>query len=238
MTSKKTSAHPYVHHLIRLSSTNPPPIITTNLAHSQNGSLAVPHGRTIAPTVNTLLTLPFALNLATRDWHPSSHISFAANHPDATPFTSTALIHNPSDPSQTYSTTLWPVHCVQDTPGAQLVPELDATKLHEVLDKGMDDRVEMYSAFYDPFRVSDSGLAQRLKTLGVTDVFVVGLAADFCVKATAEHAVDEGFRAYIVEEGTKPVIPDQWEECRKGITEHGVKFVSANGDEVAKVKAL
>lgn len=130
------------------------------------------------------------------------------------------------------------MHCVQGSPGAQLVPELDAARVHAVLDKGMDPRVEMYSAFYDPFRVSDSGLAERLRGQGVTDVFVVGLAADFCVKATAEHAVDEGFRSYIVEEGAKPVLPDKWPECRRDIFAKGVKIISAEGDEIARVKSL
>lgn len=102
----------------------------------------------------------------------------------------------------------------------------------------MVSSVEMYSAFYDPFKVSDSGLAGRLRRNGVTDVFVVGLAADYCVKATAEHAVDEGFKTYIVEEGTKPVTPGKWDEVRAEIIKHGVKMVSTNSEEVAKVKAL
>lgn len=118
------------------------------------------------------------------------------------------------------------------------MPELDISLVHQVIDKGQDERVEMYSAFYDPFRVSDSGLGGRLKNEGVTDVFVVGLASDFCVKATAEHAVDQGYETYIVEEATKPVMPDQWEKCREGIIAKGVKMVSIDGDEVARVKAL
>lgn len=96
----------------------------------------------------------------------------------------------------------------------------------------------MYSAFYDPFKGSDSGLKERLRTEGVTDVFVVGLAADFCVKATAEHAADEGFRTVIIEEGTEPVMPDKWEECRRAIIDHGVKLVSMDGGEVNRVKNL
>ncbi|KAI9170774.1 Nicotinamidase [Paramyrothecium foliicola] len=202
-----------------------------------NGSLAVPDGRAIAPTVNALLALPFAVKLATRDWHPRSHISFAANHAAAQPFTSsTTIVHPDEGDARSYDTTLWPVHCVQDTPGAQLVPELHAARLHSVLDKGTHPALEMYSAFYDPFRVSDSGLAARLRDEGVTDVYVVGLAADYCVKATAEHAVDEGFNSFIVEQGTRPVMPDKWAECRKEITAKGIKLVSEDGPEVKRVK--
>ncbi|KPM43040.1 hypothetical protein AK830_g3500 [Neonectria ditissima] len=203
-----------------------------------NGSLAVPHGRSIAPTINTLLGLPFALKIATKDWHPPHHISFAANHPAAEPYTSSCTIVHPSDPARTYSTTLWPVHCVQGSPGAELVPELHADALHSVLEKGMDPTVEMYSAFYDPFHVSDSGLSKTLRDAAVTDVFVVGLASDFCVKATAEHAVEEGYRTFIVNEGTRPVLPDKWDECREGMEAKGINFTSIDGDEVARLKSI
>lgn len=94
----------------------------------------------------------------------------------------------------------------------------------------------MYSAFYDPFHVSDSGLTGRLRDQGITDVYVVGLAGDYCVKATAEHAVDEGFTTFIVEEGTRPVMPDKWDECKKEILAKGVKIVSIDGPEVARIK--
>ncbi|CAH0048189.1 unnamed protein product [Clonostachys solani] len=204
-----------------------------------NGSLAVPNGRDISPTVNSLLHLPFPLKLATRDWHPPSHISFSPNHPDTSPFTSSITIHHPTDPSHLpYVTTLWPAHCVAGTPGAQLVPELDAARLHAVLDKGTRPDLEMYSAFYDPFRVEDTGLADRLRALAATHVFVVGLAADYCVRATALHAVQEGYVTYIVEEGTRPVSPEGWPACRRELVDGGVRMVSFDGEEVAAVRAL
>ena len=223
----------------------------------QTGSLAVPDARAITAPVSHLLSLPFPLKLATRDWHPPSHISFAPNHhhqnappsskegeeaaPHPPPFTSTATITHPADPSLTYETTLWPVHCVADTPGAQLVqdPHLNlAARVDGIIDKGRDPRVEMYSAFYDPFRVEDSGLAARLRDARVTHVYVVGLAADFCVRATAEHAAEEGYTAYIVEEGTRPVMPDKWPACRDELVAKGVKMVSIDGDEVKRVAQL
>ncbi|KIL93091.1 Nicotinamidase [Fusarium avenaceum] len=201
-----------------------------------SGSLAVPEGRSIAPAINTLTSLPFPLILATKDFHPASHISFAANHQSATPYTSTTTIHHPHDHDRCYTTTLWPTHCVQGTSGADLVPELDISRVHAVIEKGQDEGVEMYSAFYDPFRVSDSGLSVMLVEQEITDVFVVGLAGDYCVKATAEDAVQEGYTTWIVDEGTKPVMPDKWEECKKGMEEKGIKFTSITGNAVAKVK--
>ncbi|KAH7122159.1 Isochorismatase-like protein [Dactylonectria estremocensis] len=202
-----------------------------------NGSLAVANGRAIAPAINALLSLPFALKIATKDWHPADHVSFAANHAGAAPYTSSHTIVHPSDPARSYSTTLWPIHCVQDTPGADLVPELDVDALDEVIEKGLDPSVEMYSAFYDPFHVSDSGLSRTLKDAGVTDVFVVGLASDFCVKATAEHAVEEGYRTFIVTEGTRPVLPDKWDDCKSDMEAKGINFTSIEGDEVAQIKS-
>ncbi|KAK0767123.1 hypothetical protein N5P37_000856 [Trichoderma harzianum] len=204
-----------------------------------NGSLAVPQGRDIAPVVNALLTLPFAIKIATRDNHPQNHISFAENHPGSIPFKSYHTIIHPTDPTKSDTTLLWPTHCVQETPGSNLVPELDAEKIDVVVDKGMDARVEMYSAFYDPMRVSVSELGERLKEESVTDVFVVGLAADYCVRATAESAVEEGYRTFIVEEGTRPVMREIWEaEGKKVVEGKGVRIVSVDGEEVARVRKL
>ncbi|EHK24270.1 uncharacterized protein TRIVIDRAFT_31580 [Trichoderma virens Gv29-8] len=204
-----------------------------------NGSLAVPEGRDIAPVVNSLLSLPFTIKIATRDSHPQNHISFAENHPGAVPLKSYHTIVHPTDPTKSDTTLLWPTHCVQGTTGSALVPELDAAKVDVVVDKGIDARVEMYSAFYDPMRVSVSELGEKLREKGVTDVFVVGLAADFCVRATAESAVEEGYRTYIVEEGTRAVMRETWEaEGKKAVEGKGVRIVSVDGEEVARVREL
>ncbi|KAL5611758.1 hypothetical protein BROUX41_000667 [Berkeleyomyces rouxiae] len=205
-----------------------------------NGSLAVPDGRAITPTVNALLALPFALKIATMDWHPANHKSFASNHPGCSPYVSTALIANPHNASETYTTRLWPVHCVQNTAGAELVPGLHTDRLDDIVRKGTVPDVEMYSAFYDPFkkpRISDSGLAARLRSKGITHVYVVGLAADYCVKATAMDAVREGFTTYIVEEGTRPVDAKAWPEVRDQLRDVGVAVVSFDGPEIAKLRA-
>ena len=92
----------------------------------------------------------------------------------------------------------------------------------------------MYSAFYDPFQVSDSGLATILKDNGVKEVYVVGLAGDYCVRATAADAVKEGFETYVIEEGTRPVDVDGWEGCKKVMEEtEGVRVVG-RGSEVVR----
>jgi len=131
---------------------------------------------------------------------------------------------------------------VQGTQGAELVPNLDLKRVDKVLEKGQDPRLEMYSAFYPPLsnpRVGDSGLAGMLRESGITDVFVVGLAADYCVGSTAEDAKREGFNTVIVDEATRAVDPVKWAKDKGGLEElNGVKLVKMDGPEVKKVKHL
>ncbi|KAI2604643.1 pyrazinamidase/nicotinamidase [Hypoxylon sp. NC1633] len=203
-----------------------------------NGSLAVANGRDITPSINKFLALPFVVKIATMDWHPRDHISFAANHEGRVPFEDVITIANPHNEAETYESQLWPVHCVQGTSGAELIPELHTSQLDMVLKKGTDPRVEMYSPFYDPFmspRVCDSGLAQALREKNVTDVYVVGLAADYCVKNAAIDAAKEGFKTYLIEECTRAVDASSWPECKKDIDQSGAKVVSINGPEVRRL---
>lgn len=145
------------------------------------------------------------------------------------------------NPAETQTTRLWPPHCIQGTPGAALVPALDHARLTHVVEKGQDPRVEMYSAFRDPFRaptVARSALADLLREAGVTDVFVVGLAADYCVKFTAMDAVAEGFATVVVDEGTRAVEPEGWEGVREELEGAGVRVVGVQGGEVKRVERL
>ncbi|KAF8214623.1 Isochorismatase-like protein [Mycena galopus ATCC 62051] len=197
-----------------------------------NGSLAVSDGRDIIPIVNGLLRSPiFDFKVATKDWHPADHISFAANHPEPKnrPFESFAKVINPYNAAESYETRLWPVHCVQGTHGAELVPELDIDKVDKIIEKGQDKRVEMYSAFADPFEnpcVAQSELRGYLKDNAVGKVYVVGLAMDYCVAATAKHAVKEGFETYIIEDATKAVDPGEgWNVAQKEMQSIGITFV-------------
>ncbi|KAI9047693.1 hypothetical protein LZ554_008403 [Drepanopeziza brunnea f. sp. 'monogermtubi'] len=138
-----------------------------------NGSLAVADGRAIISTVNDLLALPFTLKIATKDWHPAKHISFASSHPSKRAFLDTTTITNPSNAAESYESRLWPDHCVQHTPGAELVPELNVGRVDRVVEKGTESAVEMYSAFYSPLReprCGDSGLVGVLKGKSVTHV--------------------------------------------------------------------
>ena len=205
----------------------------------QNGSLAVPDGRAIIPAVNKLLSLPFALKLATKDHHPPDHVSFASNHPSAKPFETVIAIVNPNNPTERYESLLWPDHCVIGTPGNELIPDLDLDRVDKVILKGTDPRVEMYSAFQSPLKnpplpSAVSELADDLNGAGITDVVVVGLAGDVCVKCTAIDSCDLGWPTFVVEEGVRSVGGDVgWGETRVELEKNGVRIVSL--DWVKKV---
>ncbi|KAF2002167.1 Isochorismatase hydrolase [Amniculicola lignicola CBS 123094] len=205
------------------------------------GSLAVAGGRDIVPLINELLALPFPVKIATKDFHPQDHVSFASNHkpPNNKPFTSSFVIQNPLNKTETIETELWPDHCVIGTKGAELLPELDVSKVQHIVEKGQDKRVEMYSAFADPFRnptVSKSGLAKILHDAGVTDVYIAGLAADYCVKFTAVDAVGEGFKTWVIEEATKPVDPAAMKWVWQEYERVGVDLIGMDHNAIQKVK--
>ncbi|KAL4878390.1 Isochorismatase-like protein [Aspergillus karnatakaensis] len=210
-----------------------------------HGSLAVQGARALAPTINTLLAHPgFAVRVASQDYHPPNHISFAAIHPfpNNRPFECSIAMANPAAGREfeIKKQTLWPVHCVQGTPGAKIIPEVDITKFDLFVHKGMDPRVEMYSAFADAFGNQDpsivsvdANLRAYLTDRGVTDVFVVGVAGDYCVKHTALDAAKAGFQSHVVQDATECVVPGLgWEETLKELALAGVLVVRSDGPEI------
>lgn len=160
------------------------------------GALAVPHGDEVIDVANRMQE-HFDLVLATQDWHPANHGSFAANHQGRAPGEVIDL--------KGLAQVLWPVHCVQESTGAKFVAGLRTDKLAKVFRKGMDVDVDSYSGFYDNGHKNPSGLADYLRGKGVTDVYVLGLATDYCVKYTALDALREGFTTYLIENGCRGV---------------------------------
>lgn len=160
------------------------------------GALPVPEGDLIIPVVNRLLPR-FELIVATQDWHPPDHGSFAVSHPERKPFEQIDL-HG-------LSQTLWPVHCVQHTGGALFAPALDTRRIARVFPKGTDGRVDSYSGFFDNGHRQSTGLSEWLRGCGVSELVVVGLATDYCVKFTALDAIQEGFQVSLVEDACRGV---------------------------------
>ena len=201
----------------------------------------MPGGRDLASTINDLLSLPFALKVATKDYHPKDHISFPG--PNDEPLKSTATMTNPSNPSQKKQTPIWPVHCVAGTPGSDIISEINSSAFDFVVEKGRDKRVEMYSSFADAFgNKSDAAsvdLATKLKENHISHLYMVGLAGDYCVKATAIDGKREGFEVYVLEEVQRSVSAgeDGWVGAKKDMEEAGVKVVSMGGPEVKRLKS-
>ncbi|HEV2692569.1 MAG TPA: bifunctional nicotinamidase/pyrazinamidase [Verrucomicrobiae bacterium] len=160
------------------------------------GALAVRDGDAIIPTVNRLQAA-FPLVVATQDWHPANHGSFAANHPGKSAFTQIDL--------NGLSQTLWPVHCVQGTPGAELAPGLQRDRIAKIFPKGTDAGIDSYSGLFDNGQRKSTGLGEWLKGQGVTEVFVCGLATDYCVKFTALDAARLGFKTHFIEDASRGV---------------------------------
>jgi nicotinamidase-related amidase len=139
--------------------------------------------------------------------------------------------------SETKSQKLWPEHCVAESGGAEIIPEINTSAADVIVHKGMRAEVEMYSVFADAFGNCDPGInshsvsldvAAKLRGDGITDVFVVGLAGDYCVKETAVDAAKAGFKSWVVEEGTKCVVPDCWEGVKDELRAAGVSLVSVH----------
>lgn len=160
------------------------------------GALAVSDGDTIIPIVNELQD-KFPLVVATQDWHPPNHGSFAASHPGRQIYEQIDLHGLPQ--------TLWPVHCVQNTPGAEFAPMLRRDRIAQVFTKGTDPGIDSYSGFFDNGHRRATGMGDWLKQRGVTQVFVCGIATDYCVKFTALDAVQLGFKTHLIEGASRGV---------------------------------
>jgi nicotinamidase/pyrazinamidase len=181
------------------------------------GNLAVPDGDAIFPAVNRLQSR-FDLVVATQDWHPAGHKSFASSHEGRQPFDTI--------PWEGGTQVLWPDHCVQGTPGAQLCDALDTRRIEAIFRKGTDPQIDSYSGFWDNGRRKDTGLAHYLRGRGVRQVYVAGLAADYCVYFTARDAVGEGFEAFIIDDATKPIQPDHYLRAQAEFKELGGRMVT------------
>ncbi|HWQ90472.1 MAG TPA: bifunctional nicotinamidase/pyrazinamidase [Clostridia bacterium] len=184
------------------------------------GALAVPDGDAVIPVINRLQPA-FPLVVATQDWHPPDHGSFASNHAGRKPYEQIDL--------NGLAQTLWPDHCVQDTPGAQLSPALDTERVAHVFRKGTDPGIDSYSGFFDNGHRKATGLGDWLKAKGVTDVYVCGLATDYCVKFTALDAVALGFRTHLVEDASRGVNlqPHHVPQAVQEMADAGVHIVRA-----------
>jgi nicotinamidase/pyrazinamidase len=160
------------------------------------GALAVPNGDAVIAVANRLMPV-YPLVVATQDWHPAGHQSFASAHPGRS-VGDVVDLHGMQQ-------ILWPDHCVQDTPGAELCGDLDRRRIAAVVRKGTDPQFDSYSGFHDNGRQKSTGLARLLRDRGATGVDVMGLATDYCVKFTVLDALAEGFDTSLLITGCRGV---------------------------------
>lgn len=186
------------------------------------GALACHEGDAIVPGIARLLaSRRFHHVVATQDWHPPGHASFASAHAGTAPFQQITLHDQPQ--------TLWPDHCVQGTPGATLHTGINWSAADLILRKGRDPQVDSYSAFrenHGPHGARPAtGLAGYLRERGVESVVVCGLARDVCVLWTAQDAIAAGFRAGLLWELSRPVSPASDDATRAAMAAHGIALV-------------
>ncbi|MGA2232244.1 MAG: bifunctional nicotinamidase/pyrazinamidase [Tepidisphaeraceae bacterium] len=183
------------------------------------GALAVNGGDQIIRVVNQLQRR-FDLVVATQDWHPANHGSFAVNHRGRAVFEVATLGGLPQ--------VLWPSHCVQGTRGAEFVPGLETTRINKVFPKGTDPQIDSYSGFFDNGHRKATGLGDYLHERGVGEVYIVGLATDYCVKFTALDAKQLGFETYLIEDACRGV------DLKPGDVEGAVAEMRAAGVRVVR----
>lgn len=183
---------------------------------TKGGSLEVPDGEAVVQIINDLQKY-FELIVATQDWHPPDHKSFASNHEGRKPFESVSL--NGLDQ------VLWPDHCVQGSAGAAFHQGLDMKKVSAIIRKGMDPEIDSYSGFYDNGHLKNTGLSGFLRDRGVEKVFVCGLAGDYCVYFTAKDAIGEGFETYIIKDAARPIHQTEFARSLEDLLRLGVKVV-------------
>ena len=185
------------------------------------GALAVPDGDAVVGPSNTLMAAaPFGVVVATQDWHPPGHTSFATSHAGKQPFDRIAMPYGEQ--------TLWPDHCVQGTAGAAFHPDLDLDRVEMVVRKGFRADVDSYSAFQENDRKTFTGLAGYLRERGVKRVFLTGLAADVCVFFSAIDARAAGFETVFVEDAVRAIDPETgMAEARSEMSAAGVTLTTS-----------
>lgn len=179
------------------------------------GALAVPDGDTIVPGVNALMD-DFAAVILTQDWHPAGHSSFASSHVGQEPY---SLIEMPYGPQ-----VLWPDHCIQGSSGAAFHKDLRVDRADMIIRKGYDPAVDSYSAFFENDHTTPTGLEGYLRTRGISNLTIVGLATDFCVNFSAVDAAKAGFEVTVRSDLARAIDLDgSLDAALEGMKSVGVK---------------
>jgi len=184
------------------------------------GSLPVTDGDGVVPVANAIAP-SFDLVVATQDWHPAGHASFASSHPG---HAQGEVIDVGGAPQ-----VLWADHCVQNSPGASFHSGLDVAAIDALIRKGTDTAIDSYSGFFDNNHAKDTGLAAYLQERGVDEVWIAGVATDYCVKYTALDGRREGFAVVVVQDGCRAVdlAPDDGDRALEEMAAAGCRLTGS-----------
>jgi len=182
------------------------------------GALAVPEGDKIISIVNQLQP-QFELVVATQDWHPTHHKSFASSHPGHNPFEKIDL--------DGLEQVLWPDHCLQNSWGAEFSPELQMQQVETIFRKGTNSDIDSYSGFYDNGHRKTTGLADYLRGKHVTEVYLAGLAGDYCVYFSAKDALQEEFAIFLIDDAIRAINNDDYQQAKADIIQKGGKIINS-----------
>lgn len=186
------------------------------------GNLAVPEGDQVVPVANELISKGgYDLIVASQDWHPANHGSFASQHPDKKPFEMGELSGKPQR--------MWPNHCVQGTKDAEFHPDLNMDAVQYIQKKGQNPSVDSYSAFRDNDQTALTGLADHLKKQGVTELDVCGLATEYCVKFTALDAKSmlPSVKVRFIEDASRGIVPHDIAAAKAEMAAAGIETVQS-----------
>ncbi|QYA25001.1 bifunctional nicotinamidase/pyrazinamidase [Gramella sp. MT6] len=182
------------------------------------GALAVPKGDEIVPLINRLEE-KFDLVIATQDWHPTGHASFASSHEGKKEFEAIKL--------DGLDQVMWPEHCIQNTQGAEFHPDLNTSRIEAIFRKGTNKKIDSYSGFYDNAHLKSTGLSGYLKEKKVEELYFAGLAAEYCVYFSIIDALGEGFKSILIEDATRALNNDEYEKARIDILRKGGKVIKS-----------
>lgn len=174
------------------------------------GALPVKEAEAILPLINELVHYPFDLIVTTKDWHPPDHGSFASNHEGK----KVGELINLGGLEQI----LWPAHCVQGSMGSEFAPGWETAAVDKVIYKGTDPLIDSYSTFYDNGHRKTTGLENYLREKGINELFIAGLATDYCVKYSVLDALELGFHTYLIVDACRGVNL-HFQEAEKALEE-------------------
>ncbi|MFD2550723.1 bifunctional nicotinamidase/pyrazinamidase [Bizionia sediminis] len=183
------------------------------------GALPVPNGDAIVPVINAIQH-KFDLVVASQDWHPSNHVSFASNHPNKAEFDEIEIFGKLQ--------TLWPDHCVQNTQGAAFHKDLNTSRWEAIFRKGTDKTIDSYSAFYDNGQIKATGIKGYLKEKGTTQLYLCGLAADICVYYSIVDAVNAGFECTLIQDASKALDAKHFLNLATTLENKGVALITSD----------